>query len=43
MPIALSKRIGIDHSDLTDAGAFDPILDLDTHLFIDPHLLKYTQ
>lgn len=43
MPTALSKRLGVDSSELTDKGAFDPILDLDTHLFIDPHLLKYTK
>lgn len=41
MPISLSKVLGIDSSELTDNGAFDPVLDTDTRLFIDPHLLKY--
>ena len=35
--------LNIDPSDLTDRDAFDPILDLDTRLFIDPHLLKHTE
>jgi hypothetical protein len=41
MPKSLSKIIGIDPTELTDRGAFDPVLDLDTRLFLDPHLLKY--
>lgn len=41
MPKSLSSVLGIDSSEITDCGAFDPILDLDTHLFIDPHLLKH--
>lgn len=41
MPNSLSKIIGIDPTELTDRGAFDPVLDLDTRLFLDPHLLKH--
>lgn len=41
MPKSLSSILGIDSSEITDRGAFDPILDLDTHLFLDPHLLKH--
>jgi len=43
MPKSLSMLLGIDSSDLTDRDAFDPILDLDTRLFIDPHLLKHSE
>ena len=35
--------LDIESSDLTDHDAFDPVLDLDTRLFIDPHLLKHTE
>ena len=41
MPKSLSSILGIDSTELTDRGAFDPILDLDTRLFLDPHLLKH--
>ncbi|WP_124978691.1 hypothetical protein, partial [Pseudomonas aeruginosa] len=43
MPISLSKYLGIQHSKIDELGALDPILDLDTRLFIDPHLLKYAE
>jgi len=43
MPISLSKLLKIDSSELIDRDAFDPIVDLDTRLFIDPHLLKHTK
>lgn len=43
MPKSLSAFLKIAPSDLEDKGAFDPILDLDTRLFIDPHLLKHTE
>lgn len=43
MPQSLSKLLNIDSSELIDRDAFDPILDLDTRLFIDPHLLKHTK
>lgn len=35
--------IGVNSTALTDRDAFDPILDMDTRLFIDPHLLKHTE
>lgn len=41
MPKSLSKLLNINTSDLTDKEAFDPILDVDSRFFIDPHLLKY--
>ncbi|WP_172116441.1 hypothetical protein [Halomonas hibernica] len=41
MPQSLSSLLAIDNSEFTDRDAFDPILDLDTRLFIDPHLLKH--
>lgn len=43
MPKSLSDVLGIQSSDLTDRDAFDPILDMDTRLFIDPHLLKHCE
>jgi hypothetical protein len=41
MAASLSMLLEVPSSSLTDRGAFDPILDLDTRLFIDPHLLKH--
>lgn len=41
VPQSLSNLLSIDSSELADRDAFDPILDLDTRLFIDPHLLKH--
>ncbi|MDO9318251.1 MAG: hypothetical protein Q7V56_08625 [Gammaproteobacteria bacterium] len=41
MPTSLSMLIDLPQSALNSRGAFDPILDLDTRLFIDPHLLKH--
>jgi len=41
MPVSMSMLLDVDPSALADLGAFDPILDLDTRLFIDPHLLKH--
>lgn len=43
MAVSLSNYLGIDSVVYFDTGAFDPILDLDTRLFIDPHLLKHTE
>lgn len=43
MPKSLSAFLGISPLELESRGAFDPILDLDTRLFIDPHLLKHTE
>lgn len=41
MPVSFSMLLDVPTSHLIDRGAFDPILDLDTRLFIDPHLLKH--
>ena len=41
MPESLSKLLEIDSADILNRGAFDPLLDIDTKLFIDPHLLKH--
>lgn len=42
MAISFSDHCGIDSVFLSDANIFDPILDTDTRLFLDPHLLKHT-
>lgn len=39
-PILFSKHFGINPSDLTRAGVFDPSLNVDTLLFPDPLLLE---
>lgn len=41
MPTSLSKYLGIPKATLDSLGVFDPILDHDTRLFIDPLLLKH--
>jgi hypothetical protein len=41
MPHSLTSILGIDSTEITDRGAFDPVLDVDTRLFLDPHLLKH--
>jgi hypothetical protein len=41
MPTSLSKYLGISNASLEALGVFDPILDHDTRLFIDPLLLKH--
>lgn len=43
MPLSFSTLLGLPQSALNSRGAFDPILDLDTRLFIDPHLLKHEE
>lgn len=43
MAKSLSDYLEIDSTELTDHGAFDPVLDLDTRLFLDPHLLKHCE
>lgn len=43
MPQSLSAYLKIDPTEFTDRGAFDPVLDLDTRLFLDPHLLKHCE
>ncbi|GAB5383436.1 MAG: hypothetical protein Alis3KO_05590 [Aliiglaciecola sp.] len=42
MPKSLSSILEIPSTSLEEAGAFDPILDTDSRLFIDPHLLKHS-
>lgn len=34
---------GMDPRALETRGVFDPVLDIDTRLFLDPHLLKHTE
>ncbi|PWE44807.1 hypothetical protein [Pseudomonas prosekii] len=41
MPTSLSKYLGVPKATLDSLGVFDPILDHDTRLFIDPLLLKH--
>lgn len=41
MPTSLSKYLKIPSKTLDSLGVFDPILDHDTRLFIDPLLLKH--
>ncbi|HEY0923658.1 hypothetical protein [Rheinheimera pacifica] len=41
MAKTISDLLDVSSSVLFDFGAFDPVLDLDTRLFIDPHLLKH--
>jgi hypothetical protein len=42
MPIPVSKVIGTTHSALVAQGAFDAFVDVDSRLYIDPHLLEFT-
>jgi len=39
MPISLTDKFNIDKKAFLDTGAFDPILDVDARVFIDPALL----
>lgn len=41
MRSSLSSLLAIDPTELTDREAFDPVLDLDNRLFLDPRLLKH--
>lgn len=41
MAKSLSELLDVSSDELECFGAFDPIIDLDTRLFIDPHLLKH--
>lgn len=43
MPISFTDAFEVDKSLFDLTGAFDPILDVDSHLFIDPALLEKTQ
>lgn len=42
MPQSLSELLGIESSAIKEQDAFDPILDQDTRLFLDPYLIKFT-
>lgn len=39
-PITFSKQFNIDKAKLAELGVFDPILNFDTRLFVEPLLLK---
>lgn len=39
MPISFAKKFNIDSNKLSELGAFNPIIDLDTRFFIDPALV----
>lgn len=41
MAKTISDLMNVSSTYLFNLGAFDPVLDLDTRLFIDPHLLKH--
>jgi hypothetical protein len=41
-PILFSKHFDIDPQHVADCGTFDPVLNGDTKLFIDPMLLEHT-
>jgi hypothetical protein len=43
MPISLADHHGIDTGRFDSTGALDPILGIDTHLFIDPRLIQTTK
>lgn len=43
MAISLSMFCGIDPRALEARDVFDPVLDIDTRLFLDPHLLKHAE
>jgi len=42
LPTSVTQLLKIDPIEFEKMGAFDAILDIDTHLFIDPFLLKET-
>lgn len=42
MAQSISSYLGIPSSEFAKTGAFDAILEVDSKLFIDPHLLKFT-
>jgi hypothetical protein len=43
LPTRLSKALGVSHSSLVAQGAFDAFIDVDSLLYLDPHLLAYSQ
>ncbi len=40
MPVMVSEHLGISEGALEELDAFDPVLDVDTRLFIDPALIR---
>lgn len=42
MPTPLSKVLGVTHDQLVAQGAFDGFVDVDSRLYVDPHLLSET-
>ena len=42
MAVSFANKIKISSDIFDQLGVFNTILDLDTRLFIDPHLLKHT-
>lgn len=43
MAISISEYLDLDPERFDETSAFDAILDVDSRLFIDPHLLKFTE
>ena len=39
MPIRISEALGVSHEAFTITGAFDGCIDVDSRLYVDPHLL----
>jgi len=42
MAVSFASKLKVSSEVFDKLGVFNPILDLDTRLFIDPHLLKHT-
>ncbi len=42
MAVSISDYLGVDKNAFAETGAFDAVLDVDSKLFIDPHLLQST-
>lgn len=43
MPTPISKVLGVSHENLVAQGAFDGFVDVDSRLYVDPHLLHSTK
>jgi hypothetical protein len=43
MPVSVSENLGVDKARFDRTGAFDAILDVDSRLFIDSHLVRNTE
>jgi hypothetical protein len=39
MPIPISRALGVGHDELQQTGAYDGFIDVDSRLYVDPHLL----